>query len=460
MRFAAAGLSAILFIPALATAEGKLDRPHRISALGTYGGVSYNRYDGFFSGRTSTGDYRVPYRIDAPTNSSLGNGAVIMEPPHFAAGPALPEAFLGRRLLFGQRFAHAAVGYSLITFGDPDHTITNRIIDPAAKGVFIHGGVVLPFEDGPTDDEITVDFARALTTDGVARAMLGTVQHRYLAGFSDSSSPVKRIIWSGAAEGVFDLVMPIIADSDDDPQLAIADGRYSGKVMTVDSEVEWFYGRALEDRGGSPEHYRYFIVAGTPHVAHDIAATPATYMAALRAHFIQAHRWVTEGVPPPPSTLLAMTYASLSHCDAVIPPDLRPAPDELKIDRDENCNALMAGSATRLPALVLGEATFITGFLGDYAPKPPATLSALGFSSDADYLAAFDAAVDAQVASGDMLPDDAAIYRARARMSPGATFTESYFARYADFSALDDLPAAGATPLRNRGRVFSGWHVP
>lgn len=73
-----------------------------------------------------------------------------------------------------------------------------------------------------------------------------------------SSSPTPNVP-SGSAWtqcGLFDLALPITTDQPFDPQEALAAGRYHGEVITVDSEFEWVYARAAEDRGGSPELYR------------------------------------------------------------------------------------------------------------------------------------------------------------------------------------------------------------
>jgi hypothetical protein len=279
-----------------------------------------------------------------------------------------------------------------------------RILDPAAQGVvFINGGVVLPGENGSTDDEIVVDFARALRSDPLARALMGPVARCYLAGFSDSADPVKRIVASGLAEGVFDLAVPIITGNGHDPQVFIAAGNYSGKVITVDSEAEWSYGRALEDRGKTPNQYRFFIVPGTPHVPdplcpfytipHTNRSTPASWLPALRAHFQQGHDWVTQGAAPPPSTRLATAATAAGAA---------------QIARDAHGNALLVkitgDPAPRLPFVKLGEAKFSAtdttdpqGLKGTYAPQPPPPIKKLGFSSFPEYLAAFDKALNAQV---------------------------------------------------------------
>src|SRR5215218_4707621 len=415
---ASLGLLALPAFPSTASAAGTLQPPSKTS-LGTFRGVEYFQYAGLFAGKTSTGKYSVPYRISAPANPRSATGStVLVEPPHFATGTFLRESYLGRPFLFGEGFLHASVGYS---------TFANRILDPTAKGVFIRGGV---FDgNGRTDDEIIVDFARALRSDPLARALIGPAApaaRRYLAGFSDSAEPVKRIVASGLAEGVFDMALPITTEGENDPQASITAGKYSGKVITLNSEFEWSGGRALEDRGTTPNHYRFFIVPGTPHVPDLLcsgffanSSTPASWQPALRAHFLQGHEWVTRGNAPPMSTRLAT------------------ADGDAEIARDSNENALLVDitgiSAPRLPFVELGEAKFITGFLGTYEPQPPPTIEQLGFSRFSEYLAAFEEALKAQVRARYMLKEDAKVLLKRAGLSPPATFTDNYYSRYDEF---------------------------
>jgi hypothetical protein len=416
---AAFGLLILPVFPSTASAAGKLQPPLKTSSLGTFGGVRYVQYDGLFVGKTSTGNYSVPYRISAPANPRrTTRSTVLVEPPHYATGTYLREAWLGRPFLFGRGFLHASVGYSTTTSGP----FVYRILDPAAQGVFIDGGVV--DGNGRTDDEIVVDFARALRSDPVARLLMGVAARRYLGGFSDSADPVKRIVASGLAEDVFDLALPITTGSENDPQASIKDGKYSGKVITVDSEFEWYYGRALEDRNETPDHYRFFIVPGTPHVPDPLCpgffsnnSTPASWQPALRAHFLQGHAWVTQSNAPPTSTRLATADGEIA--------------------RDLNGNALLVEitgtSAPRLPFVELGEAKFITGFLGTYEPQPPPTIEQLGFSSFDEYLAAFGGALNAQVQARYILREDANVLLKRAGLSPPETFTDNYFRRYDEF---------------------------
>jgi hypothetical protein len=426
---ASLGLLALPVFSSTASAAGKLQLAETDPIpLGTFGGVEYLQYEGLFVGKTSTGRYSVPFRISAPANPrSARRSTVLVEPPHFSQGTFLRESYLGRPFLFNSGFVHASVGYS---------TFANRILDPTADGVFIRGGV---FDgNGRTDDEIIVDFARALRSVP-AVALIGPAARRYLAGFSDSSDPVKRIVASGLAEDVFDLVVPIITfnmdNPQDNPEASIEAGKYSGKVISVNSELEWHVGRALEDRGTRPDHYRYFIVPGTPHISDPLCdgslgnmTTPAGWQPALRAHFLQGHEWVTKGVAPPTSTRLATTSGGGA------------------IARDSNGNALLVditgASAPRLPFVELGEATFIvprglTGLdrlLGTYAPQPPPNIEQLGFPSVDDYLAAFGTALNAQVQAGYMLEEDAKVLLNRAKLSPPvtppATFTLNYHDRY------------------------------
>src|SRR5215211_6663834 len=180
----ALGLLVLPVFPSTASAAGKLQPVLKTSSLGTFGGVKYVQYDGLFVGTTSRGNYRVPYRISTPANPRRANrSTVLVEPPHFALGTYLREGWLGRPFLFGRGFLHASVGYSLASPPGSGVSITSRILDPTAQDVFIDGGVVLPGEDGRTDDEIIVDFARALRSDPIALALMGSAARRYyLAG--------------------------------------------------------------------------------------------------------------------------------------------------------------------------------------------------------------------------------------------------------------------------------------
>ena len=450
MGGATLGLLVLPVLASTASAAGKLQLSEsKTTSLGTFEGVQYLQYEGLFSGKTSTGKYSVPFWISAPANPRSANSStVLVEPPHFLQGIYLRESYLGRPFLFGEGFLHASVGYSTGAPPGSGVPITNRILDPTVEGVFIEGGVVFPGEDGRTDDEIIVDFARALRSDPVARALIGPAARRYLGGFSDSAEPVKRIVASGLAKDVFDLVVPITTGSENDPQVSIAEGKYRGKVISVASEFEWYWGRALEDREAKPDQYRYFIVPGAPHIPDPLCSfplanhtTPAGFQPALRAHFLQGHDWVTQGDAPPTSTRLKTTGGGA-------------------IARDSNGNALlveiMGASAPRLPYVELGEATFIVPIpgattppevlLGTYAPQPPRTIEELGFSTFDEYLTAFEQALGAQKQAGYMLEEDADLLLDRASLgadlipSETTTFTQNYHDHYDEFGSGEHCP--------------------
>ena len=121
--------------PASAAAADHLLAPTATPA-GTFAGVSYMQYDGIFEGETATGAFRVPYRITAPANRALGNGTVVVEPPHFAVGLGVLNLYLRRELLFTRGFAHAGIGWSKSLWPGEG----NRILDPTVPGTFIDGG--------------------------------------------------------------------------------------------------------------------------------------------------------------------------------------------------------------------------------------------------------------------------------------------------------------------------------
>ena len=427
MRNRSSILTAAVAVIALGAAPGAvhaatddhLSHPHA-TPIGSFGGIRYIQYDGIFEGATSTGAYRVPYRITAPADPHRGNGTVLVEPPHFAGGLGTLDFDLGRDFLLGRGFAHAGVGYSTTTGGEPGTDL--RILDPSVPGVYIRGGV--PDEDGRTDDEIIVDFARALSKDPEARSVLGRVDRRYLTGYSDSSAPVMRLVTSGRADGVFDLAFPFTTEGD--PQTALADGLYTGKLVIVNSEAEGT-SAGLVDRGVARHRYRFYAVAGTGHVLDPLTVplfsngtSPASYQPELRAHFLQGDLWVRQDKAPPPSThLLAARDGTLR--------------------RDANGNAISVDGSghrvPRLPFIELGEARFVTGFVGSY--EDVRTIAELGFSSDGEYVKAFGTKLRDYVRALGILDEDADAMRRRAALCPGITFTQMYRDHYDAFVAID-----------------------
>jgi Alpha/beta hydrolase domain len=409
--------AAVLVLPSIASADGRLTPP-TATAVGDFGGLQYVQYDGIFAGQTSTGTYRVPYRVTAPAQPRSGNRTVLVEPPHFAIGLGALDLHLGRDFLLSRGFSHVGVGYSTTDFGDGANL---RILDPSVPGVFINGGFA--DEGGRTDDEIIVDFARALSGDAQARSILGRVQRRYLTGFSDSSRPVLRIVTSGAASGVFDLAFLFTAEGMD-PQSAVADGRYAGRSMILNSEFE---GPSADyvDRGVARRRYRFYAEAGTPHFPDVLVpspstqTTPASYEPALRAHFVQADRWVQQGKQPPASSHLL-------------------AADGQKLDRDANGNAIAVDAhgrlVPRLPFVELGEARYITDFFGSYDQVK--TIADLGFRTPTQYFKAFAKKLHDYIEADSILKQDADAMSRRAGLCPPLTFTQTYRDHYDEFVAI------------------------
>ena len=423
-----------LLAPSPASADGGLGEAS-VKPVGSYGGIAYVEYNGIFQGRTSTGQYRVPYRITAPADPDLANRTVLVEPPHPEEGLGALNTFLRRDFLLPRGFVHAGIGWSTATRG-PDGL--GRILDPTVPGVFIKGGVILNNadglpQDGRTDDEIIVDFARALAVDGNAQSMIGRVDRRYLTGLSDTSRTVLRLITSGRAAGVFDFALPFLAWPGYDPQTALAAGRFGGKLIVVDSELEGA-STDLVDRGGVPGQYRFYAVAGTPHLSDPLAphpansTTPASWQPALRAHFLQGDKWVRAGKAPVPSTRLKTS-------------------DGVTLDRDGNGNAISVDAegkrVPRLPFVELGEAHYV---VPSAVPSPDAfvlgsydavkTIAELGFKSHDEYIKAFKKKVADYVKAGYMLKEDADAMSRRAALYPGLTFTETYRDHYPEFAAI------------------------
>jgi hypothetical protein len=410
-------------LPASAAAEDQLLGPTATPA-GTFGGVPYIRYDGIFQGETSTGAFRVPYRITAPADPALGNRTVIVEPSHRVVGLGVLNLYLRPDLLFTRGFAHAGIGWSTASFGPG---ADKRILDPSVPDTFIEGG----FEEvsgGRTDHEIIVNFARSLAVDQEANSMLGRVARQYVTGLSDSSYPVMDLVTSGLAGSVFDLALPITTEWED-PQPAVESGLFRGKLVIVNSEAD--ASGSLVDRGVVPNQYRFYAVAGTPHIPDLLEipffssrSTPASFQPALRAHFVQADRWVRNGTPPPVSYHLRTTAGN-------------------EIERDANGNAITVNTSgqpvPRLPFVELGEARFVTGFTGSY--DNVRSVADLGFGSHEAYLEAFKRKLAAYGAAGYIRPEDAAAMRNRARLCPPLTFTETYRDHYDNFVSIQ--PCSG-----------------
>ncbi len=158
--------------------------------FGTFGDVEYTRYTGRFVGMTALGDYRMAFEIVAPANPTLGNGTVLIEPPHFGFGAAGRDLLLGRDFLFGHGFGYATVGFG--TFG-------LNILDPTATDLILTGEPVANLGPDPvTDFDILVQFVNALESDPFAIGALGSIERKYrLRRFADVGSMAGRVSSAG-----------------------------------------------------------------------------------------------------------------------------------------------------------------------------------------------------------------------------------------------------------------------
>ena len=68
--------------------------------------------------------------------------------------------------------------------------------------------------------------------------MVGEVRDTYLTGFYDAASVPLRLVASGQADGVFELALPFTVESPVDPQAAVGEERFGGKLLIVTSAAE------------------------------------------------------------------------------------------------------------------------------------------------------------------------------------------------------------------------------
>lgn len=409
--------------------------------FGTLGGVAFVRHTGIFRGQTSLGAFRMPYEIVTPEDSALGNGTVLVEPPHFS-GATGRDQVLGRELLFGGGYSYASVGFGEYGF---------NVLDPDARKLRIAGGPVgvvsIASPDGTIDEEILVQFAQALRSDGFARSVLGPVDRLYAYGTSQTASvllELRRAVVGTESRGLFDFTLlhtalwdpPFAVDATFDRlQGGFEPLEGMGRVVFVESEGDLVVSDAeqFRDAVGVPG-YRVYEVAGAAHAPR--ASNPLDHFPVVRAMFVAGDRWVRSGTEPPPSTLLEKA------------PPGEPDPVygwETGIARDQDLNAR---GGVRLPDLAVGRKRYVAS---DSATRPenlppgvPASFSVLSGStvdlacelapgSDTDaprfrdheaYVDAFGRQVEELRRRGFLLEADAGVLKERAAASnvgaPGA----------------------------------------
>ena len=114
----------------------RLEEPRK-RRIGAFGGIEYVQNDGIFSGRTSTGKFRVPYQIAAPVNPEKGNQTVLVEPPHFNIALGARVFYLGEEFLFSRGFSHAGVGWSTTSFDGREIAESLTLLCPGCSSMVV-----------------------------------------------------------------------------------------------------------------------------------------------------------------------------------------------------------------------------------------------------------------------------------------------------------------------------------
>lgn len=333
-------------------------------SAGEHGGIEFVEHFGVFAGTTAKGDFAMPYRIIAPADPSEGNGAVVIEPPHFIYGDIGLGAFLGEDVVLGRGFSHAMVGFSELLLN-----ILAPIpgLEIAGEPAFLCNPGADPTCTATRDVEIIKQFAEALVDDSYAQSVLGDVTARHAYGASQSAETLNEMMYGLGIEGVFDFILLSLnvwkldnascATGCSEPG-AIPDVYVPldgiGKVITVNAEGDQFFSAAEDVRNGIVNsNYRVYEVAGTPHFASIYLPPPLSDLynpldlgPVIRAAFVAGHRWATEGVNPPDNAIL----------DGV----------EQSIARDADGNAL---GGVRLPEVAVGRGRY-GGWVPDLLPLP------------------------------------------------------------------------------------------
>jgi len=331
--------------------------------FGTFGDVEYIRYTGRFVGNTALGEYRMAFEIVAPADPTLGNGTVLIEPPHFLGGPAGRDLFVGRDFIFGHGFSYATVGFGTSGF---------NILDPEATDLRLAG---LPVGDPgldpvTTDFDIPVQFVQALSSDPFAVAALGAIERKAGYGVSQTAALWQVIFHRPGGQGLLDFTL-LDRDVWREPDLDVVDPAFLenlpeeftpltgiGKVIWVESEGDQLVSGAEQLRrsvvgpDADPANYRLYEIAGAPHFAGTLddplppPFNPLDFSGVVRAMLLAGDQWVRAGTPPPPSVLLAQAPPG------AIDPVYR---FETGIARDANLNAL---GGIRFPDVEVSRAQF------------------------------------------------------------------------------------------------------
>jgi hypothetical protein len=425
-------LLALVLVPVAAAADGQLGLPV-VTPFGTQGGDELYEARGRFSGTARGVAYKVPYLITF--RADAGDGVeVLLEPPHVFGGPGTRDTFLGPDFVFGRmKLVHASVGWS-----------------PSGRSILEPGGadIILPPATTLPPHEIIADFAAALRAGPIVPGHVGSAARVYLIGYSQSSAPVMSLLDSARAtangEPLIDFALPFTLSSSISP-LAVAKKLPGTKIIALSSENEALFAvhKLYRDDLSSPDNYRSHEAAGTPHTRLDRAIpvldrvqTPIDSSPELRARFREGVLWATTGQPPGPSVRMKATEKEDPVYGRVtgVKRDRNDNAIAVYIEVDES-GLMTERPAPRRPALETGEATF-KARQSDIPPSnlagqvlAPKSIGDEGFFPDfPQYRAAFARAVEAQLAAGLILPEDAARHLSNVDLSTTDTYTESFLA--------------------------------
>ena len=402
--------------------------------FGTFNGVAFVRYSGLFEGETSLGEFRVPYEIVAPTEPELGNGTVLVEPPHWAVPPLGRDFVIGREVIFSKGISYASVGFGTDGFNILDASVTDAII--AGEPVENPGRLVFA---GVSDEEILIQFTKALTSESFAAEILGQVNHTYAYGISQTADFLLETlhrVWGTANQDLFDLTVlhgaswKVTAPGIIRPggPLELIGGQFAplenvGRVLFVQAEGDLLLFDAEQFRRAADRSaYRVYEVAGGAHLP--TADNPLDHWRVARAVFVAGDKWVRLGTSPPASSLLHAAPAG--QIDPVYG-------TETGIARDGDLNAK---GGVRLPDLDVGRAQFIasdpetptvgipslaplSGSTVDLACEPESGSDAdePRFASHGEYVNAFTRQVNELRQQGFLLAADAEALKERAAES-------------------------------------------
>jgi len=383
--------------------------------FGRFGGVEYVRYTGRFIGTTALGAYRMAFDLVAPADPGRGNGTVLIEPPHFAAGTWGIDQNLGQAFVFGHGFSYATVGFG---------TVGLNILDPAATDLVLAAQPVGDIGPGPvTDFDILIQFVQALSSEPFAVAALGVIERKAGYGGSQTAEVWEVVFHRPGGQGLLDFTL-LDRDVWRSPDLDLLDPAFLqnlppeftpltgiGKVIFVLAEADQLISSAVQLRrsvvgpSADPGNYRLYEIAGAPHLAAPPPLNSLNFDGVLRAMFLAGDQWVRAGTPPPPSALLAQ--AAPGEIDVVYG-------FETGIARDAELNAV---GGIRFPDVEIDRALFIAtfllpGFPGLFGPWSglqcvPLADGSSRFASHGDYVQRVVRQANALQTNGFLLPADA-----------------------------------------------------